>query len=363
MRYKAISLAVAILLLATPVFAQDISPILVETGTATPTTVITGQPFSQTYIVRFIDLADQKEEIIVQEGGLKPGLLGNFEVLKLDSVKLTPPPKQFREHRWHLTYTLRIVNPQKGPYIIPPLIIPWILKKVGQDPSDPTLKVNTDFKTNPVHINYVTTIPVKDPNLYIRDEINFGDFSSRAFNLRVSSWLIGTLPLLLFVRFVVRNFKSSRKPQVSESSIDVSEAEDVSLSALVAVSRRQALRKLKSVLRNFDKLRPDNAKDADLYALEVSLSEALNSFLRVELSLNIGSTPADMASYTSQQLKEGRYKKLFVDLTKIAVFYQQDAEKGHIDSAVRFVQQTHGLKELLKNMSWHSRFFSYIKRG
>ena len=87
MRYRIASLVITIMLLAVPIFGQEISPIIVETPrTTVPTTVITGEPFTQTYLVKFIDLTFQGEEIVVQEMGLNPGMLGNFEVLSFHIV-------------------------------------------------------------------------------------------------------------------------------------------------------------------------------------------------------------------------------------------------------------------------------------
>lgn len=363
MRYKAISLAIAILLIATPGYAQEVSSIVVETPkTANPTTVITGQLLTQTFVVRFIDLTDEGEEIIVQEDGLNPGMLGNFEVLRLDPVKLTPPPKQFREHWWYLTYTLRIVNAKKGPYIIPPLTVPWVKKRVGQNISDPSLKVNTDFKTNEVHINYVTIIPEKETNLDVRDEMNFGSFSSKAVELRVYSWLLGTVPLLIFVTLLVRNRRSVRRTKESDSQISP-EAEDTSLSVLKVVSKKKALRNLRR------RVPPDDfykligvATNEDLFRVEVRLSEPLNDFLRAELSLNVGATPLEMAAHVEQKLKDGRRKKLLLRLTETAVLYYQDVERGKCLSSADFSVRTTDLRQALKDMRWYSRLFAFARR-
>ena len=363
MRYKAISLALAVLLIGTPTLAQEVSPIIVETlRTANPTTVITGQPFTQTFVVKFIDLADEGEEIVVQEGGLKPGILDKFEVLKLDVAKLTPPPKQYQEYWWYLTYTLRLINSEKGPYVIKPIVIPWIKKRVGQNITDPSLEVNIEFKTNEVHINYVTTIPEKETYLDILDEINFGSFSQKAFNLRIASWLFGIVPPLAFVVWLTWNRKFIRVVKESDYQAEVLEADNAGLSMLKVVSRKKALRDLKRQVRDFYKLNPDSCKEDDLFDLENDIGESLNNFLRIELSLSVGATPLEMAAYVEKNLKDGRSRKLLASLTETAVFYQQDVERGKISSSVDFVAKTINLKQTLRNMHWYSRIVDFVRR-
>lgn len=359
MRYKPISFALAVLLIGAPVLAQEISPIVVETlRTANPTAVITGQPFTQTYVIRYIDLTDEGEEIVVQENELNPGVLGNFEVLNLEITKTTVQ-KQFFEHDWYLTYTLRVINPQKGPVVIPPLTVPWILKKVGQNITDPSLRVNTDFKTNPIHLSYVSTLPEKEPNLDIRDEINFGSYSNRAIRIRVLSWFLGIGPLLFFALLLVRNRISIKNNKESDSKTDTSETEDTNLSMLTFISRKKALRDLGRYLNHFDKL-AGSLNDEDLFKTEVKISESLNDFLRAELSLNVGATPSDMAAHVEQKLKNGRSKKLLLRLTKTAVVLYQDVEKGRLSD--NFVINIQDLRNVLKDMRWYSRLLSLVGR-
>lgn len=365
MRYKATSLAVAILLLATPARSQNLSPIVVETPrTTVPTTVLTGQLIIQTYIVKYIDSSDLGEEVIVQEEGLNPGMLGNFEVLKLGVTK-TVVQKEFLEHWWYLNYTLRIINDKKDPYVIPPLTIPWVLKKIGQNDSDPSLKVNTDLKTDEVHINYVTTIPVKESNLDIRDEIKFDSLGSIAKVLRVTSWFFGVVPILVFTLVLVRKWKLSKDVPVKEMSTDDTEANNIAISTLEVVSRRKALRNLRQSIKSFYHLERNIIQEEDLLEALANLSGSLNDFLRSELDLHVGATPLAILSHIEEKIKSGYRKESLAKLANIAVFYQECIERRntHLGVSVsRLSINTQNLDNTLRSMSWYRRFLTIFRR-
>lgn len=363
MRYRTILFAVFLGLISTPVIAQEISPIIVDTiRSATPTTVITGQQFTQTYLVRFIDLTDQGEMIEVKEAEIsKVGTLGDFEVLKLEKEKVVPPVKEFTEHWWYLTYTLRIINSEKGPKVIPPLPIPWVLVGAGQDPNDSSLKVNSDMKTDPVHINYVTTIPAKETSLDIRDSLSFGNFSRIAFWLKVASWSLGIVPLSLFVLALARRRRSS--PAVQDvKTFDFADVDAESISDIEVMPRDKALRELKKMLRNFHKLNPSTCKESDLFSLERRLSHLLSNFLRAELSLSLGATPTEMISHAGKNLKDLKNGNLVLELARINAFYDNEVQRGEIKSCTDFILNTQILNTTLGKMSWYSRIVRVILR-
>lgn len=355
MRYKTTSLAIAILLISTPVFSQEKSYIVVETPrTIKPTVVLTGQPFTQTYVVRFIDLTDEGEELIIQEDALNPGMLGNFEVMNL-YINKTTIKKEFLEHRWYLTYTLRIINPEKGPYVIPPLTIPWVLKDIGQDLSDPTLKVNTDFKTDQINLNYVSTIPTEETNLDIRDEINFGSYGTKLSIFRAGSWILALVPGFVIGYLLIRSRRAGSNVSFS-NLVDTPEDDMVNVSILRPVSKRKALADLKYSIAGFLKLGSDAEKSVELKS---RISESLNEFLRVSLSLNVGSTPSDMLIHAEKKLKEGFYKQSMLKLVGLANFYYQSLQKNGDSS--EFAQQVVHLDSIIHEMNWYSRLLKLLK--
>ena len=213
MRYKLIGLAV-VLLLASPASAQKVSPVIVETPRTTiPTVVKTGESFKQVYVVKFFDSSGDFEEIKIQEDQLSSTMLGSFEVLNLSIVK-EAKRADYLENVWYLEYTLRIINEKKSndlagekkePYKIPRITIPWTGKKIGE--RDSNLVANTDIKTQEVYINYVSTI-TEDPYLFIRDDVDFGSFSRKAFWFGASSWVLWIVPPGLWLLMLVRRLRS-----------------------------------------------------------------------------------------------------------------------------------------------------------
>lgn len=82
MRYKLL-FCVFVLLIATPVVAQEFSPIVVETGKPTPSVVKTGEPFRVTYRAKFFDT------VVISEEQMQPDniVLDKVEVIGLDIAK------------------------------------------------------------------------------------------------------------------------------------------------------------------------------------------------------------------------------------------------------------------------------------
>ncbi|MBI2058050.1 MAG: hypothetical protein HYT63_03690 [Candidatus Yanofskybacteria bacterium] len=364
MRYKAVSLAVAILLIATPVYSQEKSYIVVETPrTAEPTVVITGQPFVQTYVIRFIDLTDSGESIIVLEEALDLKALGEFEVLAFFVDKQTKQ-RDFLEHIWRLRYTLRIINPKKGPYAIPPISVPWKHKKAGQEKNDPAIQVNYDFKTDEVHINYVTTIPEKEISLEVREEVNFGNFDKHAWTWRGISWFLLIIPLGVWLIVFVRAKRSQSKDSQAESS-DVFDQEQVligvkpkNLSNLKTwLNLRLAIRYLKNCQTN------GSGQLNECLGAEAEVVSAIRDFLMARIpGLNIGSTPLNMTEYIRKN--SGKFPvtgDVLLQLAQQAVLLQSDLEKnGDKYSGVPSVK-AEAVSGILAGLRFHRIAGSFVR--
>ncbi len=363
MKYKAISSAIAILLIATPIFAQQKSYIVVETPrTAEPTTVITGQPFTQTYVVRFIDLTDSGEEIIVQEkllNNLKT--LGDFEVLGFYIDKQTKQG-EFLEHIWYLHYTLNIVNPEKKAYVIPPIGVQWKHKKAGQEESDPTILVNSDFKTEEVHINYVMTIPEGDSYLEIRDEIDFGNFEKQAWAWRAVSWFLRVAPLVFFLVALAVLRRSSHKESKTK---DEDTADDIQVSENVkSPSRLRVWFNLRMSIRHLENCRTNSSGQvSDYLKAEMEVVTAIKDFLRIKIpQLSVGCTPLNMVEYISTSVNRYSTKKeALFQLAQRAVAYQADIEKGKDDYFRNSLLEARELRYILGQLRLHCRVILFTR--
>ena len=331
MRYKAVSLAIIVLLISTPTYAQQKkSYIVVETPRTTESTaVITGQPLAQIYVVRFIDLTDSGEKIIVQEEFLYDlKVLGDFEVLDFYIDKQTKR-REFLEHIWYLHFTLRIVNPKKGAYVIPSIEIPWKHKKAGQKENDPSILTNYDFKTDEVHINYVTTIPEKESYLEIRDEINFGNFENQAWIWRIVTWFLRAVPVMLLLIVLLALKRSSRKePKIDDMGIadraGIGEKTRDRSRFGAWLNLRASIRRLKSCQTG------SPGQISDCLKAEGEIVSAIKDYLRIQIpQLSVGSTPLTIAEHISKNIDQYSTKKdALLQLARKAVVYQADVEKS-----------------------------------
>jgi len=369
MKYKVVSLAIAILLIATPigVYAQQKSYIVVETpNTTEPTTVITGQPFEQTYVVRFIDLTDSGEQIIIQEDFLNNlKTIGDFEILKFRIDKETKQG-EFLEHIWYLRFTLNIVNPKKGAYIIPSLKIPWKHKKAGQEANDPTIPINYEFGTDEVHINYVTTIPEKAPYLTIRDEFCFGDFKTREWFWWAAAWLLRAISLLLVLITIMVLIRSRRKigtksyePEDRERDNQMQVGEKVK-----SFSRLTAWFYLRASIRHLKNCRTDmnDQVGSNCRKVEEEVVLAIKSYLRAKIPrLNVGSTPLAMAEYISKNISPfSTQRNALLQMAQKADLYQTDIEKGKERDPRTEAQD---LCAILKQLRWHRRALLFFRHS
>ncbi|OGM99472.1 MAG: hypothetical protein A3B91_04150 [Candidatus Yanofskybacteria bacterium RIFCSPHIGHO2_02_FULL_41_29] len=358
MRYKLIGLAL-ILLLSTPAYGQRISPVIAETPrTAKPTTVITGQPFTQTYVVKFFDSNDEFEEIKIQEDQLNQSTLGSFEVLNLDIEKKTKQA-DYTENVWHLKYTLRIINEKKSidlaaekkePYKIPPIIIPWTGKKIGS--MDSNTVINNDVKTDEVYINYVTTI-TQDPYIFIRDDIDFGDFSSRALWFLVGSLFLGIVPLALWVWMFVRKRRiRARLPK--EKVFEQESEQGINPDYFQRVSRKKAVRNLrKAVKRLMNFGTGKKAYNATQVMSELQVS--IMSLLKAEvLGSDIGTTPKEMAGLVNN-MPSSPSKQVLAELADLAAVYQNYLETGSVQPHWHNepISEAERIRSMLGKLKWY----------
>ena len=359
MRYKIISSAVALLLLATPVFAQKSVPILTQTlRTTEPTTVITGQTLKQTYVVKFIDLTHKGEEIIVQKDVFEQKFLGEFEVVNFE-IDYETKRGQFLEHYWYVNYTFKIINEKKGPKILPSFVVPWKLKKTGQQENDPAIQINYDLKTENVHLNYVSTIPEKDPYLVIRDWVDFGTFKTSALVLWSISWFLAVVPMSLWLVALVLRLRSAGA-RSQEREIYKTEEDKILVEIRVEkISLWKARRRLRKIIKKLRRM--DSGKSPDALKLMSELYGALMVYLRLKVSHStVGTTGTEMPALV-EKMKHGPSKLTLAKLADKAICYQSLIEEGKLTDnwPVNPVEDARQLLKLVRALSWYMLVINY----
>src|SRR3989344_1897140 len=128
MRYKFLW-GVFVLLIATPVLAQEFSPIVIKTGKPTPSVVKSGEPFKIIYRAEFFDT------VLISEDQMQPESLAleKIEVigLEIDKNPFDRPKNDTLGfvNVWDFTYTFRIIQPEKDLYKVPSFNFIWVEKR------------------------------------------------------------------------------------------------------------------------------------------------------------------------------------------------------------------------------------------
>ena len=168
MRYK-LFFCVFVLLIATPVLAQEFSPIVVETGKPIPSVVKSGEPFKITYRVKFLDT------VLIYEEQMQPDSL-TFEKVEVIGLEVDKNLLERPENDslgfvtvWDFIYTFRIIQPEKGEYKIPPFNFVWAEKRAGVTVEETKGKEEPkELPTEEVGVSYVSSV-IEPPQLDIRD--------------------------------------------------------------------------------------------------------------------------------------------------------------------------------------------------
>jgi hypothetical protein len=370
-KYKPIGLFL-IILIATPVFGQDVSPLIVETLKPTPTSVKTGETFVQLYRIRFIDRSNEGIEITINEQNLNSKVLGDFEVLNFcidkgednnDCAGLGGGTIQrnFLEHIWYLKYTLRIVNHKKGPNKIPPLTINWTEKFIGRN--DDQAEVKSFDTQEEVYVNYVTTL-TEDPRLDIRDGFDFGSFSGQAFRYEVAyRVLIIGMPILWLLWLVL--YLRSPAPEVKSSP-----AMSLATNQLIAgsacyetVSKKQALRALKRNIKQLSAMADEDKFDGSV--IWPVLTDSLMDFLRVSVpGSTVGMTPSDILSHIKNNKEHKSDASALLILAGKAVEYNWLLEKKvQSDRRVNPAEDAVLLTNSLNQLSWYGRALNIFRKA
>jgi uncharacterized protein YnzC (UPF0291/DUF896 family) len=293
---------VIIFILINPVYAQEMSPIIVETGLPTPSTVRSGEPFSITYRVKYTDIVIILEEqmkfnnLVLVSGAKNNASLqnvsGDAEVLNLDISKVTRLGSEEDGfiNIQDFTYTFRIINEIKGPKIIPSFNFIWVEKRAGMTKEEAKQKQELkEFPTDEVGIMYVSTI-VAPPSLNIRDQFYFKDFKSFStimlglgYGNIFSCFLIG---LVLLVKFF-------NKSEIKTNTIEKEQEADTENSKLFSEiifipfakkARKDLLKELKRLIKLNRVYLTDSEKEKIRFLLRTLILAELRDDVKASMS-------------------------------------------------------------------------------
>ncbi len=320
MRRAALGAAI-LLLLARSGVGQEPPPVTVETLKPVPTVVKSGEPFLQAYRVRFPDLIGEGRELIVLEDRMAPEnvTVNPFEAISVDVVKR----RVGDEHIWDFTYTLRLVNPTKGPYLVPSISFFWLLRELGATIEESEVRL---INTEEVFVSYVTTV-TDDPVIDIRDAVELGSFTTRATVMKAIAWTVAPLPLVVWLVMLVRLM---RRPKLAPGPVKQEDDLEALQPASVQLSAGQARRQLRRHLKVLSAFNHQHAQDGQAWlAMERNLVISFKDLLWAELpELNPGDTPRDIKGYIERRVKEGSRKDALMTLASRMVVYQSGLEKG-----------------------------------
>ncbi|MBI2674529.1 MAG: hypothetical protein HYX22_02225 [Candidatus Yanofskybacteria bacterium] len=360
MLYKVL-FCVAVLLIGTPpeIQAQEVVPTVVEMqrDSTKPTTVRTGEPFTQVYKISYIRSKNPKrwgKEVLILEDQMRPLVfpapLGDFEIIGwvLDEPVATEG-EETDELTRYLRLTLRIIKPKKDAYEVPKFNVYWALKNgdkiENQDP----------IETEPVHVNYVTTA-TKDPYLDIRDNIESGGYFREA---NMFWWIsrLGFLGIFISLFLLVASLRLVKHRKMERSKEKPTEEEG---QECVVVSKPLSFNQ---AYRNFFKEAGRLSKERGLsdLTMERSLYTAVRNVLATRLGkIKPGDTAADIGLYIEKNVKAGVYKNTLFELQKALVFHRKNIESGVASMLTdSYLYKLKGLVRLLKRR-W--RIMAFLRK-
>ncbi len=332
---------------------EEASLVRIETLEVEPTVVKTGDPILQTYRVRFPDLIDDGQEILILEDRMVPETLPvhPFEGLALDVSKRQVDD----EHIWDFHYTFRLIAPEKSTYILPGFSFYYLLRDLGEDVEDAEVR-QVDSGAN--LIRYVTTL-TDTPLLDIRDTIELGAFGARATAFRVLAWALAPIPLVVWLVMLVRQARKPRAVSEAKRKED-EELEQLEAQIPVPPSIWQARRSLLRHVRELARLRP-----AENGAVQQDVRRNLiihgREYLQAELpELHVGDTPKEIGSYVAG-LKDGPRKEALSWMTARLVDYQSSLEHDSTAPIADPGGEARAFEDSLSRLRPHIRLWMQIR--
>ena len=333
--------------------SEGFLPVRVETLELEPTVVKTGDRITQTYRVRFPDLIDQGQEIIILEDRMVPE---NLPVHPFEGVSLAVEKRQLDdEHIWDFVYGFRLVSPEKATYVLPGFSFYYLVRDLGEDVEEAEVQ---QVDGGAGLVGYVTTI-TEVPVLDVRDTIELGSFAGRAATFRTLAWTVAPLPLLVWFVMLVR---LARCPKVvtEAQQREADEIERLEAQIPAPPSVWQARRNLRRQLRSLEGLMPSD-NGTTLRDVERSIVITAREYLQAELpDLDTGDTPKDIAQHVAE-MKDGARKEALRTLTSRLVDYQSGLEQESLTAIDDPAAEARVLQDSLTQLRPHMLLWTSIK--
>lgn len=361
MRYKLVSLGM-VLLIGTPVFTQEMSPIIIKTGQPTPSVVRSGELFKVVYRAEFYD-----EVLIIQEQMQPENIVAEpFEAVKLEVLSLPDHGDSSKGiiHIREFIYTFRIIKPEKGDKKIPPFNFIWVEKKAGT--TEANAKEEHELKeipTEEVGVRYAYS-PVKPPPLNIRDEMNFPFFKWSGETLRWYGYatIMASSSLSLVIMLTWVYFGKTKDGKVSEKNsgeIVAGIAAEVIPDVLPKKARKKFLLELNKLLRNKDIDNPSLELEKKVYAFlsELVLAELSGAPIKASTSDTPGELHGRLTSVgTRHEQMMGPKYRVFSHLTGKMKDYYEDIESGQLTNFSEPRSEVQTLVNIVRGQTFMERF-------
>ena len=325
-------------------------PVRVETLELEPTVVKTGDLILQRYLVRFPDLIDEGQEIIMLEDRMAPETL---PVHPFEGVSLSIGRSRVDdEHVWDFTYGFRLVDPSKMTYILPSFSFYYLIRNLGEDVEAAEVR---QMDGGEGLIRYVTTI-TDEPILAIRDTIELGGFAGRAAFFRTVGWTVAPLPLFVWLVMLAR-LSRKPKPISIEKTQEAEELARIEAQIPIPPSIWEARRNVRRRLKTLQDMPPISNGD-ELAEVELGMVLSLRDYLKAELpDLHTGDTALDVQRHV-EQLADGPRKDALRTLASRMVAYQRGLEYGEPAPIESPGDEAQSLEEALVRLRPHVRLLN-----
>ena len=333
--------------------SAPVGPVRVETLELEPTVVKTGDLITQRYRLRFPDLIDEGQEIIILEDRVAPETL---PVHPFEGVSLSVNKNRIDdEHIWDFAYGFRLVDQTKMTYILPNFSFYYLVRDLGEDIEDAEVQ---QVDGGQGLVRYVTTM-TDEPLLDIRDNIELGSFARRATFFRTLAWTVAPLPLFVWLVMLLR---LTRKPKVISMEKAQEEEELARIEAQIPVppSIWEARRELSRRLSVLEDLAP-SADTVTRLNFEREMVLSLRGYLQAELpGLYPGDTALDIKRHV-EELAAGSRKDALDVLTVRLVAYQRGLEYNDPASIENPGEEARMMGLALSRLRPHVQLFNRLK--
>ncbi len=297
-----------------------VGPLRVETLELEPTVVKTGDLITQRYRVRFPDLIDEGQEIIMLEDRMAPETL---PVHPFEGVSLSIDKSRVDdEHIWVFTYGFRLVDPSKMTYLLPNFSFYYLVRDLGEDIEDAEVQ---QVDGGQGLVRYVTTI-TDEPILAIRDTIELGTFAGRSTFFRTLAWTVAPLPLVVWLVMLLRLARTPT-PVSMEKAEEAEELARIEAQIPIPLSIWEARRNVRRQLKTLEDM-PPSVNGETLADVQRGLVLSFRDYLQAQLpDLHTGDTARDIHRHV-EGLADGPRRDALHTLTSRMVAYQRGLEYG-----------------------------------